>query len=192
MAAVVVATGEWDAADVGLAWPEDVGRVAPAFAGFLIALVAGAVAARRAGGIPTGADDLLPRTGEERGWFAAVAVTAGCCEELLYRGVLIAFGTGVLGLGVWPAAAIAVVVFGAAHLYQGAGRRAARHRAGRAVRGRLRRDREPAAPGRRPRPARPQSPGAPSRTPVKRAPISGRPSASSSPRMPSGMSQRYR
>jgi len=61
---------------------------------------------------------LLPRTSEEHLWFVALSVTAGVCEELLYRGFLI----WVLrpSLGLWLAAGMSVLLFGAAHSYQGA------------------------------------------------------------------------
>jgi membrane protease YdiL (CAAX protease family) len=63
---------------------------------------------------------LLPRSGVERRWFALLAITAGVCEELLYRG----FGLAGLrwaapGIGT-PALVIASgAAFGFAHLYQG-------------------------------------------------------------------------
>jgi membrane protease YdiL (CAAX protease family) len=34
---------------------------------------------------------LLPSTPSERKWFAATAITAGICEELLYRGFLMSY-----------------------------------------------------------------------------------------------------
>lgn len=63
---------------------------------------------------------LLPRTPAERRWFALLAVTAGICEELLYRG----FGLAGLrwvapGLGTPALAIITGAAFGFAHLYQG-------------------------------------------------------------------------
>jgi membrane protease YdiL (CAAX protease family) len=63
---------------------------------------------------------LLPRTPVERRTFAVLSVTAGVCEELLYRGFgLAALRWAAPGLG--PAALIAVTgsAFGFAHLYQG-------------------------------------------------------------------------
>ncbi len=48
-----------------------------------------------------------------------MAVTAGVCEEIVYRGLLIAFGVGVLGLSTTAAAALALAVFVAGHFYQG-------------------------------------------------------------------------
>ncbi len=60
---------------------------------------------------------LLAHTRLEWRWFTPLAVTAGICEELLFRGYLV----WVLGawLGVWVAASISVVSFGLAHAYQG-------------------------------------------------------------------------
>ena len=63
----------------------------------------------------------LPVTTSERGWFAAVSVTAGICEELLFRGFLLQY----LHVSPWKlpltaALLIAAVIFGLQHLYQGA------------------------------------------------------------------------
>ena len=60
---------------------------------------------------------LMPRTPREARWFRALAVTAGICEELLYRGFLIAYLGSVLGI--WLAVVAAAVLFGLAHTYQG-------------------------------------------------------------------------
>ena len=51
--------------------------------------------------------------------FFALSITAGVCEEILFRGVLPWYLAGYLGQ--WGAQAAAVVVFGAAHLFLGAG-----------------------------------------------------------------------
>jgi uncharacterized protein len=64
------------------------------------------------------AGKILPQTDPERRWFVLVAVTAGVCEEILYRGFLpwfIAGWTGVLGLGY----VLAAIAFGLGHAYQG-------------------------------------------------------------------------
>jgi uncharacterized protein len=62
---------------------------------------------------------LLPANGRERIWFVALGLSAGFCEELLYRGFLIFWIERF-----WPSAIGALVVstllFGVAHLYQGA------------------------------------------------------------------------
>lgn len=60
---------------------------------------------------------ILPRTRAELRWFIVVAVTAGICEELLYRGyVLWVFFPWA---GFWGAGAISTLLFGLGHLYQG-------------------------------------------------------------------------
>jgi membrane protease YdiL (CAAX protease family) len=60
---------------------------------------------------------ILPRTREELRLFYAVSVTAGVCEELLYRGYLLwYFGHG---LSIFPALAVAAAIFGFGHAYQG-------------------------------------------------------------------------
>jgi membrane protease YdiL (CAAX protease family) len=64
---------------------------------------------------------LLPRTAAERRTFALLALTAGVCEEVLYRG----FGLAALrwvapGAGHAGLIAVTAAAFGLAHLYQGA------------------------------------------------------------------------
>lgn len=61
---------------------------------------------------------LLPHDARENRWFRAVAVTAGVCEEIVYRGAM----TVLLGEHMPTAAAIAIttIAFGLAHAYQGA------------------------------------------------------------------------
>jgi len=61
---------------------------------------------------------ILPHTRRESHWFLALSITAGVCEELLYRGYLVwcfAFWTGFM-----TAVAIGVILFGVGHAYQGA------------------------------------------------------------------------
>lgn len=60
---------------------------------------------------------LVPHSATERRTWTWVSVTAGICEEILFRGYL----TGVLAawMGPWWAVAIATLVFGAGHLYLG-------------------------------------------------------------------------
>ena len=60
---------------------------------------------------------VLPHTRTELYWFSTVSLTAGFCEEFLYRGYFIR----VLApwLGWWGAAALSLPFFAVAHLYQG-------------------------------------------------------------------------
>jgi membrane protease YdiL (CAAX protease family) len=60
---------------------------------------------------------MLPHSREELKQFFALSVTAGVCEELLYRGYLIWYLAHWLGL--FPAAGLAAVIFGVGHAYQG-------------------------------------------------------------------------
>ena len=82
----------------------------------------GSLAAARRAGIAAGMGVvglIVPRTRQERAWFAALSVTAGICEELVYRGFLLwALRPWI---GVWGAAAVSVAGFTLAHAYQGRG-----------------------------------------------------------------------
>jgi len=62
---------------------------------------------------------LLPHTQSERRAFDAVSVTAGVCEEVIYRGYLIAYLMAVFAAPFWVAALLSSLVFGFAHAYQG-------------------------------------------------------------------------
>src|SRR5436190_8400267 len=59
-----------------------------------------------------------PHTRTELAWWMALSVSAGICEEFIFRGYLIWVLQPALGL--WFAAAASLVVFAAAHAYQGA------------------------------------------------------------------------
>jgi membrane protease YdiL (CAAX protease family) len=67
---------------------------------------------------PKQAERRVPHTRAELAWFVALSVSAGICEEFIFRGYLIWLLQSMLGL--WGAAAVSVVVFAAAHAYQGA------------------------------------------------------------------------
>jgi len=60
---------------------------------------------------------MLPCTAAEEGWFVTLSITAGFCEELLYRGYLVWIIAPWLGQ-VGAMAAI-LVAFGLSHAYQG-------------------------------------------------------------------------
>jgi membrane protease YdiL (CAAX protease family) len=62
---------------------------------------------------------MLPHTASEFAWFAALSVTAGVCEELIFRGYILWAAQSILGL--WPAVVLSCLVFALAHAYQGIG-----------------------------------------------------------------------
>jgi membrane protease YdiL (CAAX protease family) len=62
---------------------------------------------------------LAPAWGREMAVFALVSLTAGICEELLYRGWLVNILHAATG-SVWVAVGVATVIFGLGHAYQGA------------------------------------------------------------------------
>jgi len=66
------------------------------------------------------AERLLPQSRIELLPYLALVATAGLCEEFLYRGFAMAALTRA-GLPTWGAVLFSSVLFGLAHLYQGAG-----------------------------------------------------------------------
>jgi uncharacterized protein len=60
---------------------------------------------------------ILPHTALELRWFLVLALTAGVCEEVLFRGYLVWVLKPWLGL--WGAAGASVGLFALAHSYQG-------------------------------------------------------------------------
>ena len=98
-------------------------------AGMLIAILLPAVLALRSEKIRAKAGRaakklafLLPSSGEERRWWWLVCITAGVCEEFVYRGFLLHY------LHVLPfhlsltwALVLSSMIFGIGHLYQGVG-----------------------------------------------------------------------
>jgi len=62
---------------------------------------------------------LLPHTPKELRAFDAVSVTAGVCEEVIYRGYMIAYLMALFGAPFWVAGLVSSVLFGFAHAYQG-------------------------------------------------------------------------
>jgi membrane protease YdiL (CAAX protease family) len=59
----------------------------------------------------------LPRDDRESSWFFGTALTAGFCEEVMFRGFLLAYAASWLGL--WGAVVGTSLAFGIGHLYQG-------------------------------------------------------------------------
>lgn len=60
---------------------------------------------------------IAPHTATEQHAFLWVSITAGMCEEILYRGLLLAVLSAALGL--WPAVILSTAIFGLGHAYQG-------------------------------------------------------------------------
>ncbi len=60
---------------------------------------------------------LVPQTLQERRAFVQVSITAGICEEIIYRGLLMIVLAPVLGM--WQAVALSSLIFGLGHVYQG-------------------------------------------------------------------------
>ena len=60
---------------------------------------------------------LVPMTDVEARWWIALSITAGVCEEILYRGYLGFYLAAHMPM--WAVAVCASVFFGLAHLYQG-------------------------------------------------------------------------
>jgi membrane protease YdiL (CAAX protease family) len=64
------------------------------------------------------AQRIFPQSTVELLPFFALAITAGLCEEFLYRGFVMAV-LAHIGFPVWGAVLVSSVMFGLAHLYQG-------------------------------------------------------------------------
>jgi membrane protease YdiL (CAAX protease family) len=137
---VFLASPDVDAGQLGLRWPEAwPGLLTAAACLLLVAFVVVSTRALRAGVLaqtgPSGPRAgegrhseppvqstvaLLPRTGPERRLFALVGVTAGVCEEWLYRGFFLAVVAALApGLPTGVLVVVAAVAFGLAHAYQG-------------------------------------------------------------------------
>jgi membrane protease YdiL (CAAX protease family) len=63
---------------------------------------------------------LLPSTPAERKWYATAAITAGICEELLYRGFLMRYLPATFPMLDWLVVAIlSGIIYGLSRAYQG-------------------------------------------------------------------------
>jgi len=60
---------------------------------------------------------IAPQSTKEKRVFALLAITAGICEEILFRGLLMAALAEVAGT--WPAVVLSTAIFGLGHAYQG-------------------------------------------------------------------------
>ncbi|WP_017585097.1 CPBP family intramembrane glutamic endopeptidase [Nocardiopsis ganjiahuensis] len=105
-------------AHVGLSFDGDWETLAGVLVGLGVAGAVLALLAVKYGISPRILEDLRPRNRRERGYAAGASVTAGICEEIVFRGLFIAVGVS-LGLPVVAAAGLSLAVFTLAHLYQG-------------------------------------------------------------------------
>jgi membrane protease YdiL (CAAX protease family) len=141
LVAFVVWVGASDvgAAAVGLTWPSSwPGPLTGAVVLLVLLFVVASTRALRGGALveaaparrpgegrhaePSGHSTLavLPRTPGERRLFTVVGITAGVCEEWLYRGFFLAVVSAMAGgLPSWALVLVAAVAFGLAHAYQG-------------------------------------------------------------------------
>jgi membrane protease YdiL (CAAX protease family) len=138
--AIWLSAPDVDAAAVGLRWPQQwPGAITGAVVVLVLLFVLVSTRALRGGALLETAPPvrrpgegrhaespahatlaLLPRTPGERRLFTVVGITAGVCEEWLYRGFFLAVVAAVAGgpsTGVLVA--VAAVAFGLAHAYQG-------------------------------------------------------------------------
>lgn len=120
--------------DIGLVWTRglasDLLTFGPGFAaGTILALAALSLKSRTSDG-PGLRESLeqmlepvaafLPSTSRERWLFAGLSITAGICEEILFRGFLIFYLSNVFpGAPAIVAAGLSSLIFGMARLYQG-------------------------------------------------------------------------
>lgn len=122
---LVAAAPGLDLGDLGVRWPRASAYTAVGGVGLLLSLGMLAGLRRRVDqGVqvvaPVEVSALMPRTAAERRAFAGLAVTAGVCEEVLYRGVLLAVAVAVApGLGPWRLVLVSALAFAVAHTYQG-------------------------------------------------------------------------
>ncbi len=80
----------------------------------------GKLAVEARGSLQALAERILPQSTVELLPYLALAITAGLCEEFLYRGFAMAVLVHV-GLQAWAAVLVSSVLFGLAHSYQGRG-----------------------------------------------------------------------
>jgi membrane protease YdiL (CAAX protease family) len=130
---IAVAVVGWRAWAHGFSWAE-LGLATPSYAVVVGGILGASALAglqrlnlRRMGqagarvqNLRTLGEKILPRTRVELMAFLALAVTAGICEEFLYRGFAVAVFSRA-GYPAWLVVFVTAVLFGLAHLYQGRG-----------------------------------------------------------------------
>jgi len=71
--------------------------------------------------ISTDVEEIVAQAGDYTGWWLAVSITAGICEETAFRGYLLTRAKAVTRRGWTIPVILSVMAFGAGHLYQGWG-----------------------------------------------------------------------
>ncbi|RKR87831.1 CAAX prenyl protease-like protein [Micromonospora pisi] len=122
---IVLTSADLTAADVGWAWPNGDGLDYLFAAAMVVALGLGGLLARhrmRRGHVYASrarSASIMPRTTHERRLAVAVSLTAGITEEAVYRGLFIAAGVLVYDLPKLLVVVASLLLFVAAHTYQG-------------------------------------------------------------------------
>lgn len=123
--AIIVAPSSKPLATLGLTPPTPIGWIIMAVLLLGIGLSVGLI--RRSPGAMASMQasleasaNLLPSTPNERKWYAATAITAGICEELLYRAFLIPYLHFNFNVQDWTILAVlSGIIYGLSRLYQG-------------------------------------------------------------------------
>ncbi|MBX6748958.1 MAG: CPBP family intramembrane metalloprotease [Micromonosporaceae bacterium] len=127
---IVLASADLSGADLGWTWPRiDGGNQFNVLAWTMIATwLTGSVVGgllwrhrrRRSAVMPPRPDSpLVPRAPAERRLAAAVAVSVGTCEEMVYRGLIIGVGTYLYELHLLVVVVVSLAIFVIDHAYQG-------------------------------------------------------------------------
>ena len=114
------------AGQLGLTWQGGINIFAVSMAGATIFSLLHWLNLRRVGKLPPAdrglvqklAERILPRGRSEFVVYVVLALTAGICEEFLYRGFVMAILSRA-GFALWSMVLISSIFFGLAHIYQG-------------------------------------------------------------------------
>lgn len=120
--AIVGLSPDLDLADLGLVPAEDLSTMLGMIVGATVVSLALALVVRlKKVTMPGQAafEELIPATAAERWLALALAVSAGVCEEIVFRGLLISGFMSILDVSRPVAAGLALALFVVGHLYQG-------------------------------------------------------------------------
>lgn len=123
----VLLSSNLDFASIGFTIPENIEKFYGMFIGFIIGvtflvfiLMKLPFYKKRTEKQVESIDYLLPTTKIERKWSIFVAITAGICEEIIYRGFVIHYLSSLpLDLEKIHLLILSAIIFGFAHIYQG-------------------------------------------------------------------------